>query len=142
MIYLSPEQLLFLHARLVDETGGSHGVRDLNMLLSALGRPQASYDNRDLYPDIYTKAAALMVSLIRNHPFLDGKERTGIAAAAMFLRMNSYQLDATNTELEEFTLGVAQSKHRIEDIAAGFKCIPNLWIIHPRVEGVERNVTM
>ena len=61
MIYLSPEQLLFLHARLVDETGGSHGVRDLNMLLSALGRPQASYDNRDLYPDIYTKAAALMV---------------------------------------------------------------------------------
>ena len=89
MIYLSPEQLLFLHARLVDETGGSHGVRDLNMLLSALGRPQASYDKDDLYPDIYKKAAALMDSLIRNHPFLDGKERTGIAAAVIFLRMNA-----------------------------------------------------
>ncbi len=121
MIYLSAEQLLFLHARLVDETGGSHGVRDLNMLLSALGRPQASYDNRGLYPDIYTKAAALMDSLIRNHPFLDGKERTGIAAAAMFLRMNGYQLDATNIKLEEFTLGVAQSKHRNEEMAGWFQ---------------------
>jgi death-on-curing protein len=121
MIYLSPEQLLFLHARLVDETGGSHGVRDLNMLLSALGRPQASYDKDDLYPDIYKKAAALMDSSIRNHPFLDGNKRTGIAAAAMFLRMNGYQFDATNTVLEEFTLGVAQSKHSIEDIAGWFQ---------------------
>ena len=121
MIYPFPEQLLFLHARLVDETGGSHGVRDLNMLLSALGRPQASYDNRDLYPNMYTKTAALMDSLIRNHPFLDGKERTGIAAAAMFLRMNGYQLNATNTELEEFTLLVAQSNHRIEDMGVWFQ---------------------
>ena len=121
MIYLSAEQLLFLHARLVDETGGSHGVRDLNMLLSALGRPGASYDNRDLYPNIYTKAAALMDSLIRNHPFLDGKERTGIAAVAIFLRMNGYQLNATNTELEEFALEVAQSKHHTEDMAGWFQ---------------------
>ncbi len=121
MIYLSAEQLLFLHARLVDETGGSHGVRDLKMLLSALGRPGASYETRDLYTNIYTKAAALMDSLIRNHPFLDGNKRTGIAAAAMFLRMNGYQLEATNTELEEFTLGVAQSKHCIEDKAGWFQ---------------------
>ena len=62
-----------------------------------------------------------MDSLIRNHPFLDGKERTGIAAAAMFLRMNGYQVNATNTELEEFTLLVAQSNHRIEDMAVWFQ---------------------
>ena len=62
-----------------------------------------------------------MDSLIRNHPFLDGKERTGITAAAMFLRMNGYQLDATNTELEEFKLGVAQSKHHIEDMGGWFQ---------------------
>jgi len=121
MIYPSPEQLLFLHARLVDETGGSHGVHDLNMLLTALGRPQARYDNRDLYPDIYSKSAALMDSLIHNHPFLDDNKRTGIAAAVMFLRMNGYQLNATNTELEEFTSGVAQSKHHIEDMAGWFQ---------------------
>jgi len=121
MRYLSPEQLLFLHARLVDETGGSHGVRDLDMLLSALGRPGASYDNRDLYPNIYTKAAALMDSLIRNHPFLDGNKRTGIAAAAIFLRMNDHQLNATNTELEKFALEVAQSKQHIEEMADWFQ---------------------
>lgn len=66
MNYLTAEQVLFLHGRLIAETGGSHGVRDLNMLLSAIGRPQASYDQRDLYPDITTKAAALKDSLIRN----------------------------------------------------------------------------
>ena len=116
MRYLSPEQLLFLHARLVNETGGSHGVRDLNMLLSALGRPQASYNDRDLYPDLHAKAAALMDSLIRNHPFWDGNKRTGIAAAAMFLRLNGFQLNVTNAELEAFTLEVAQSQQSIEQI--------------------------
>jgi death on curing protein len=60
VIYLSSEQALFLHSRLVAETGGSHGVRDISMLLSAVGRPQASFDDQDLYPDLYQKAAALM----------------------------------------------------------------------------------
>jgi len=67
MDYLSAEQILFIHARLIEETGGSHGVRDLSMLLSAVGRPQASYDNQDLYRDLFSQAAALMESLVRNH---------------------------------------------------------------------------
>jgi len=118
MIFLTAEQILFLHARLVAETGGGHGVRDLSMLLSATGRPQASFDSQDLYPDLFTKAGALMDSLIRNHPFLDGNKRTGIAAAAMFLRLNGYSLEAANDELEKFTLEVAQSQHTLNEIAA------------------------
>ena len=118
MIYLTPEQVLFLHAQLVAETGGSHGVRDLSLLLSALGRPQASFDDQDLYPDIFTKAAALMDSLIRNHPFVDGNKRTGIAAAALFLRINGYQLTAANPDLEKTTLEVARSEHTLEEIAS------------------------
>jgi death-on-curing protein len=117
MVYLTAQQVLFLHARLVAETGGSHGVRDLSMLLSALGRPQASYDKQDLYPDLFIKSAAFMDSLIRNHPFMDGNKRTGIAASALFLRTNGFQLNATNTELEIFTLQVAKSEHTIEEIA-------------------------
>jgi death on curing protein len=116
--YLTAEQILFLHARLVAETGGSHGLRDLSLLLSAAGRPQASFDDRDLYPDLFTKAAALMDSLINNHPFVDGNKRTGIIAAALFLRANGYHSQVVNTELEKFTLEVAQSKHTIEEIAA------------------------
>ena len=116
MIYLTTEQILFLHARLIAETGGSHGVRDINMLLSAVGRPQASFDNQHLYSDLFTKAAALLDSLIRNHPYIDGNKRTGIAAAALFLRMNGYRLAASNIDLVKFTQEVAQSLHPIEEI--------------------------
>jgi death on curing protein len=118
MIYLSAEQVLFLHARLIVETGGSHGVRDIHLLLSAVGRPQASFENQDLYPDLFTKAAALMDSLVRNHPFVDGNKRTGIAAAALFLRKNGYRLVATQTDLQRFTLSVVQSQHSIHEISA------------------------
>jgi death-on-curing protein len=117
MIYLTVEQILFLHARLVTETGGSHGVRELGSLLSAVARPQASFDDQDLYPDLFTKAAALMDSLIRNHPFLDGNKRTGIAAAALFMRINGYWLNATNTELEIFAQDVTQSRLAFAEIA-------------------------
>ena len=96
MNYLSAEQILFIHARLIEETGGRHGVRDLSMLLSALGRPQASFDDQDLYPDLFSKAAALMDSLIRNHPFVDGNKRTGATAAGVFLRRNGYRLIKRN----------------------------------------------
>jgi death-on-curing protein len=117
MMYLTAEQVLFLHARLIQETGGSHGLRDLNLLLSALGRPQASFGGSDLYADHHIKAATLMDSLIRNHPFVDGNKRTEIAAAGLFLRQNGYQLNASNAELESFTLEVALSQWNLEDSA-------------------------
>ena len=107
MNYLTAEQILFLHARLVAETGGLHGVRDLSMLESAAARPKATFGEKDLYPDIFTKAAALLDSLINNHPFVGGNKRTGIAAAALFLRRNGYHLKAEAVELENFTLSVA-----------------------------------
>jgi death-on-curing protein len=117
MNYLTAEQILFLHSRLVDETGGSHGVRELSLLLSAVGRPQASFGAQDLYPDVFFKAAALIDSLIRNHPFMDGNKRTGIAAAGVFLMRNGYRLCTSNAELEQLTLEVAQSNTTIQDIA-------------------------
>lgn len=118
MNYLTAEQVLFLHARLIEETGGSHGVRDVALLESAVARPQATFDGVDLYPDLFYKAAALMDSLIRNHPFIDGNKRTGIAAAALFLRQNSRYLTATNSELEAFTLYVTESRPDVSEIAA------------------------
>lgn len=84
--YLTPQQVLFIHARLIATTGGEHGVRDVGLLASAVARPQATFDGADLYPDLSEKAAALMDSLTRNHPFVDGNKRTAIAAAALFLR--------------------------------------------------------
>jgi death-on-curing protein len=110
MKYLTLEQVLFLHARLIDETGGSHGIRDTGLLESAVARPQATFEGRDLYADPFSKAAALMHSLISNPPFVDGNKRTGMAAAALLLRANGFRLEASNPELEAFALRVARGE--------------------------------
>lgn len=119
--YLTPEQVLFLHSRLIAETGGEHGVRDLGMLLSALGRNQATFEEKDLYPDLFLKTAALMDSLVRNHPFVDGNKRTAITSAALFLRMNGYRLVVENPVMVQFTLACAQSQLSLDEISDWFR---------------------
>ncbi|MDX1474855.1 MAG: type II toxin-antitoxin system death-on-curing family toxin, partial [Reinekea sp.] len=118
---LTVPQILFLHTRLIEETGGSQGLRDLGLLESATARPQVSFSGEDLYPDLFTKAAALMDSLVNNHPFLDGNKRTGISAAGLFLLQNGLRLTTTQTEMERFTLKVASSTVEIAEIAAWFQ---------------------
>lgn len=108
-IYLRAEQVLFVHYRLVSETGGEQGVRDLGLLESAVARPRAMFDNQELYKGIFEQAAALMELLINNHPFLDGNKRTGIACAVLFLKQNGIGFSARNSDLEKFTLRVASS---------------------------------
>ncbi|MGA9398948.1 MAG: type II toxin-antitoxin system death-on-curing family toxin [Anaerolineaceae bacterium] len=117
MRYLTTEQVLFIHSRLITETGGMHGVRDLSMLESAVARPAASFDDKDLNSDLFEKAAALMESLINNHPFVDGNKRTGITATALFMRINGYKLIAMPADLENTTLLMAQNKLSLSDLA-------------------------
>ena len=113
MRYLTPEQVLFIQSRLISETGGSHGVRDLMLLESAVARPR----NKELYPDLFTKAAALMHSSIKNHPFIDGNKRTGITAAGLFLRINGQRLTATPRALEICAMRVTTKGVEIADLA-------------------------
>ena len=120
-VYLTAEQVLFLHSRLAEETGGAHGVRDLSMLLSAIGRPQTTFDGNELYPDVFSKAAALLDSLVRNHPFVDGNKRTAIAAAALFLQINDCRLVVENAEMLRFTLECAQARVQFVEITEWFK---------------------
>ncbi len=117
MRYLTVEQVLFLHARLIEETGGSHGVRDLGLLQSAVARPQATFEGEELYPDIFSKAAALMDSLVGSHPLVDGNKRTGVAAAGVFLIRNGWALEATNHEVEAFALQVAGGELSVAEMA-------------------------
>lgn len=121
MIYLSAAQVLFIHARLVAETGGTPGIRDLGLLAAAVARPQATFDGDDLYPDRFSKAAALMDSLVRNHPFVDGNKRVGITAAALLLLLNGRRLTADNANLEQFTLLVAQSQLILSQMTTWFQ---------------------
>ena len=121
MNYLIPEQVLFIHARLVDETGGEHGLRDLSMLLSALARPRATFDGQELYPTTFLKASALLESLLQNHPFLDGNKRTGITSAAMFLLINGFQLTTENDALADFTFRVVLEHPELDKITKWFE---------------------
>ena len=121
MTYLSPEQVLFIHSRLIDTTGGAHGILNTGMLLSAVSRPQATFEGKELYPDVFHKAAALMESLARNHPFVDGNKRTAIASAGLFLGMNGHRLEASQKGIERFTLSVAVGRLRFKGIASWFR---------------------
>lgn len=80
MRYLSLGEVLSLHERLLDQSGGAQGLRDLGTLESAVAQPRMTFDDKDLYPDLPSKAAALGYSLIQNHPFLDGNKRVGTLA--------------------------------------------------------------
>ncbi len=118
MRYLTPEQVLFIHARLIEETGGAHGIRDLGALLAAVARPQATFDGQDLYATLEHKGAALMLSLIQNHPFVDGNKRTGVVAVGIFLQSNHYRLEADSAALVEVALEIARSRYGLEEVAA------------------------
>lgn len=118
MKYLTAEQILFIHARLIAETGGSHGVHNVRLLESAAARPQVTFDGKELYPDIFQKAAALLESLVNNDAFVDGNKRTGIASAALFLLVNGWRLVADQSVLEEFTLHAATTHPEVSALAA------------------------
>jgi len=121
MKYLTAEQVLFIHSRLIDEIGGSHGIRDTNLLLSAVERPKTGIGDRELYSDIYFKSAALMESLIKIHPFLDGNKRTAITSTAIFMQMNGLHLKTSQKDLAQFTLKMATGKVSLEDAIQWFK---------------------
>lgn len=121
MKYLLAQQALFIHSRIIDATGGAHGVLDTGLLQSAVARPSATFGSKDLYADLFHKAAALMESLARNHPFVDGNKRTAIAASGVFLGINGYVIECAQKELERFALSVATGSLSLEAAAAWFQ---------------------
>lgn len=115
---LLTQDVLYLHHQIIEETGGSHGVRDLTLLESALARSQATFGGDELYPTIFLKAGALLHSLAKNHPFVDGNKRTAIACANFFLEDNlKVDIDCSQEELLSFGLKVARGLLKVEEIA-------------------------
>lgn len=105
-----------MHSLLIQETGGSDGIRDEGLLDSALNLPFQSFDGEDIYKTIQAKAARLGFSLINNHPFADGNKRIGILAMLVFLEMNGIEIICTDEELVELGLGVADSSVSYKDL--------------------------
>jgi death on curing protein len=110
MRYLSLGEVLLLHARVLERSGGATGLRDLGALQSALAQPTMTFDDRDLYPTLETKAAALAYSLVMNHPFVDGNKRIGHAAMEVFLVLNGVEVVASVDEQESVFLRLADGQ--------------------------------
>ncbi|MCX6706280.1 MAG: type II toxin-antitoxin system death-on-curing family toxin [Candidatus Woesebacteria bacterium] len=119
--FLSLDEILAIHYDQINRYGGSHGVRDFNLLISAASRLQATFGGFDLYPDVFSKAAALIHSLVLNHPFVDGNKRTAMVSTARFLFINDYVVKMSKEELIDLPLKIESKKMDIESIATWFK---------------------
>jgi len=108
--YLSLLEILSLHHQVIGQSGGAIGIRDLGMLESAIAQPRMTFDREELYPTIIDQAAALGLSLVTNHPFVDGNKRIGHAAIETFLVLNGLEIDAPIDEQERVILTLASGE--------------------------------
>lgn len=115
MRYLSISEVLELHRRLIDVSGGASGLRDLGALESAIAQPHLTFAGQDLYPEALSKAAALGFSLVMNHPFIDGNKRVGHASMETMLVLNGYEIDAAIDEQEQIILTLAAGELERQD---------------------------
>lgn len=117
MRYLSAEEILAIHDRLIEEIGGSFGIRDENLLRSIPQRPKTSFGGKDQFPTIFLKAASYLEALATYHVFVDGNKRSAITVAGIFLQTNNYTISLPIEESEQFIIRVATEKLPIEEIA-------------------------
>ena len=118
IVWLEKTLVLAVHDRQLAEHGGSAGVRDDGLLESALARPQQLHAYGDPAPDLADLAAALAHGLARNHAFVDGNKRTAAVCCEMFLELNGATLEATDLELFERYLALAEGQLAERDFAA------------------------
>ena len=101
------EDILWIHNASIERFGGGKGVRDMGLLHSAIARPFQTFGGEDLYPEVFSKAAALAESLIVNHPFVDGNKRTGFTAMVALLLDYGNRLNASQEEAYETIIGIS-----------------------------------
>ena len=116
MRYITLSEVLDLHRRVIQQSGGAAGVRDLGSIESAIAQPQMGFGGHELYPDIHTKAAALCFSLVLNHPFVDGNKRIGHAAMEVFLVLNGFEIVADVDDAESVILTLAAGNLTREEL--------------------------
>ena len=110
MRYLYLSEVIELHKRIMDQSGGASGLRNLGGLESAIAQPRMTFGEQELYPTLIEKAGALCFSLVQNHPFVDGNKRLGHAAMEVFLILNGHEIQASVDDQESLILGIASSQ--------------------------------
>ena len=114
---ISLSEAILIQDVLIDKYGGSRGIRDRSLLESALSRPFQTFDGKDLYIDVIQKSAALIESIIKNHPFVDGNKRIGYVLMRLWLLQNGFDVKATQEEKYLFVIGIASGKSDLADIS-------------------------
>ena len=115
--FLTLDEVLAIHAHQIDRYGGSPGIRDSGLLESALAMPEAAFAGERLHPTLCEQAAADLFHLVKNHPFVDGNKRIGLAACLVFLELNEVHVTATDDDLVDLVLGVATGLRSKADVA-------------------------
>jgi len=109
-------EIIKIHNIIVDKFGGLRGLRDKNALDSAINRPFATFDNKELYPTAVDKASAIIESVIKNHPFADGNKRMGYILMRLMLIKNSKDIKATQAEKYKFVMGISRGELKMPEI--------------------------
>ncbi|GAB3342097.1 type II toxin-antitoxin system death-on-curing family toxin [Larkinella ripae] len=104
---ITVDEVLLIHRRLIEEFGGSDGVRDEGSMLSAIGRPYSGFGDTEFYQNPEEKAAAIIESIVTNHPFVDGNKRTGYVLMEIILRTNNVFINASLQERYDFVIQIA-----------------------------------
>ena len=107
---ISVSETIYIHDILIERFGGSSGIRDVGLLESALARPFQTFDGDELYPESIEKAAALIQSLLNNHPFVDGNKRIGYVIMRLFIIESGNDIIATQNEKYDFVIKIASGE--------------------------------
>ena len=126
---ISLEELLVFHRKIIEKTGGSKGIRDLNLIESALNRAFVTFESKDLYKVIIDKISAITYGLINNHGFVDGNKRIGIAFMLFLLKLNELKIRYSQKELIKLGLGIADGLITEENLRN--------WIRHHEIRQVK-----
>lgn len=121
MKYLTLEDIYAIHLVMIAIGGGRGDIHDFTLLHSAVERPKATFGGQNLYPTVWEKAAALLHSLVKNHPFDDGNKRTAYYSTKRFLYVNDFKLNATKKEVIPFMVSVDVKNLSQKTIAAWLK---------------------
>lgn len=119
--FLTLERVLAIHQYQLEHFGGLGGVRDRNLLHSAIAAPTATFGGQFLHTDLCEMAAAYLYHLVKNHAFLDGNKRVGAAAAAMFIELNDLRFTADPDAYADLTLSVARGDASKSEVAEFFR---------------------
>ena len=119
--FLTIDNVLDIHRRVVFEFGGSREVRDFGLLESAVAMPGAGFGQKFLHKSLAAMAAAYLFHICRNHPFVDGNKRTAAVCAELFLLLNNRQLRASGPDLEKLVMGIAEGSISKQETVAFFR---------------------